>query len=77
MNYFDHICESIYYYEARHGQRPDVIFISTPLFCELSKDFHIECWCDEPFNRLCGIPVKIYTSLDEEYYLAEGAYWFE
>jgi hypothetical protein len=77
MNYIDQIWGSICYYEGRHGQLPDVMFVSTPLFCKLSYDMHIEYCKDEPFHRCCGIPVKTYTSLYEEYYLAEGEYWIE
>lgn len=77
MNYFGQISESIDYYEARHGQRPDIIFMSTKLLCELARENRVECWVDEPFTRCCGIPVQTYVSSHEEYYLAEGAYCFE
>lgn len=77
MDYFERIWESICYYETRHGQQPDVIFVSNQLFCELARYTHVERWGDEPFNRCCGIPVKLYVSSGYEYYLAEGAYWFE
>lgn len=77
MSYFERIWESISYYENYYGKQPDVIFVSMPLCCELARDYHLECCINEPFHRLCGIPVKTYTSLYKEYYLAEGAYWLE
>ena len=77
MNYFGQISESIYYYEARHGHQPNVIFMSTALLCKLAQEHRVECWIDEPFTRCCGIPVQTYVSSHEEYYLAEGAYCFE
>lgn len=77
MNYFERIWESICYYEMHHGKHPDVMFISAPLFCELTQDLLIEYWSEEPFYKCCGIPVKMYTSSYKEYYLAEGAYWLE
>jgi hypothetical protein len=77
MNYYGRIWEGICHYEARHGQQPNVIFMSTALLCKLAREHRVECWADEPFTRLCGIPVQTYASSHEEYYLAEGAYCFE
>ena len=77
MNYFGQISESIYYYEARHGQQPNVIFMSAALLCKLAQEYRVECWADEPFVRCCGVPVQTYASSHKEYYLAEGAYCFE
>ena len=51
--------------------------MSTKLLCELAREHFVECWIDEPFTRCCGIPVQTYVSSHEEYYLAEGAYYFE
>lgn len=76
MNYFDQIWESIYFYEERHGCEPDVIFISSPLFCELANDYRLE-YCNDDnrgFHKIFGIVVKQYNSLNLEYYLAEGPY---
>lgn len=77
MNYFERIWESICYYADRHGHKPDTIFVSNQLFCKLAQNMCIQCCECEPFHRYCGIPVRTYVSQNEEYYLAEGAYWFE
>lgn len=78
MNYIDQIKECIYYYEINRGKRPDVLFVSNPLFCRLSSDNLLVCYDSEQILfSFCGIPVKCYYSLNQEFYLSEQGYLFE
>lgn len=72
---FRSIVIEINMFEERHGERPEKIFVSLPLFDLLASNRHryIEIVVDFSTNtmQLFGIPVKFYKCEECEFYLAE------
>lgn len=61
-------------FEYRHGEKPEKIFVSYPLFdlLALHRSRYIEFIADDTMNiQLFGIPVQLYKCEECEFYLAE------
>lgn len=60
-------------FEDRHGERPEKIFVSYPLFDLLALHRNINFIVDDmrKITQLYGIPVQLYKCEECEFYLAE------
>ena len=72
MCYVDHIREQIYYFETAYNKSPEVIFISTPLYCALAEENVLVSHVD--YTTCFGIPIQTFYSENMEYHLSESGF---